>query len=116
MTNKWLKENYLVFNKRYFGNKLPKDARIIWSDKTTRKRAAQLLVWDHTLEDTEIALNPMMKKLGAECRALQSVLHEMCHLYLRVLGKPASVYAGHGRLWQNEMKRLVRVGAFNSVW
>ena len=43
-------------------------------------------------------MNPMMKKLGAECRALQSLLHEMCHLHLRVIGKPSSVYTGHGRL------------------
>jgi predicted SprT family Zn-dependent metalloprotease len=116
VTNKWLKDYYLVFNKRYFGNKLPKDAQIIWSTKTTRKRAAQLLVWKDTLEETEIALNPMLKKLGAECRALQSLLHEMCHLYLRVLGKPVSVYTGHGRLWNREMKRLAACGAFKTIW
>jgi len=116
MTNEWLKTNYLIFNRRYFGNKLPLDAKIIWSHKTTKKRAAQLLVWKHKLDDTEIALNPNMKKLGAECRALQSLLHEMCHLYLRVLGKPVSVYTGHGRLWNQEMKRLARVGAFNTIW
>jgi predicted SprT family Zn-dependent metalloprotease len=116
MTNKWLKENYLVFNKRYFGNRLPPDAKILWSDKTTKKRAAQLLCWNHTLDETEIALNPMMKKLGAECRALQSLLHEMCHLYLRVLGKSELVYTGHGILWQREMKRLANVGALNTIW
>jgi predicted SprT family Zn-dependent metalloprotease len=116
VTNKWLKENYLVFNKRYFGNKLPPDARVIWSNKTTRKRAAQLLVWEDTLEDTEICLNPMLKKFGAECRALQSVLHEMCHLRLRVLGYGKSVYTGHGRLWQREMKRLANAGAFSTIW
>jgi hypothetical protein len=116
MTNRWLKEHYIIYNQRYFGNKLPTDARIIWSDKTTKKRAAQLLVWGHSLADAEIALNPMMKKLGAECRALQSLLHEMCHLYLRVLGKSSSVYTGHGRLWQQQMKRLARIGAFSHVW
>jgi predicted SprT family Zn-dependent metalloprotease len=116
MTNKWLKDYYLLFNKRYFGNKLPEDAQIIWSEKTTKKRAAQLLVWEDTLAETEIALNPAMKKLGAECRALQSLLHEMCHLYLRAQGKPASVFAEHGRLWQREMKRLARIGALNTIW
>ena len=115
-SDKWLKSHYLTFNKRYFGNKLPLDAKVIWSRKTTRKRAAQLLVWTKSLVDTEIALNPMMKKLGAECRALQSLLHEMCHLHLRVLGKPPSVYTGHGRLFQNEMKRLANLGAFNRIW
>ena len=116
MTDKWLKKYYLLFNKRYFRNKLPLDAEIVWSRKTTRKRAAQLLVWEHTLKETEIALNPMMKKLGTECRALQSLLHEMCHLYLRVLGKPSSVYTGHGRLWQQQMKRLSSCGAFSKIW
>ena len=116
MTNKWLKSNYLTFNKLYFGNRLPIDASVIWSDKTTKTRAAQLLVGSDTLEDAEIALNPMLKKLGAECRALQSLLHEMCHLHLRVLGKSASVYAGHGLLWQQDMKRLARIGAFATIW
>jgi predicted SprT family Zn-dependent metalloprotease len=116
MTNKWLKENYLLFNKRYFGNILPVGAAVIWSRKTTKRRMAQLLVWDHTLEETEIALNPAMKKLGAECRALQSLLHEMCHLHLRVLGKRKSVYTGHGRLWQRDMKRLANSGAFATIW
>jgi hypothetical protein len=116
MTNRWLKLQYDIFNKRYFGNKLPVDAAVIWSSKTTHKRAAQLLVWTHTLEDTEICLNPMMKKLGAECRALQSLLHEMCHLHLRVQGKSTRVFAGHGFLWQKEMKRLAIVGAFRTIW
>jgi predicted SprT family Zn-dependent metalloprotease len=42
-----------------------------------------------------------------------TLLHEMVHLKLRYKDTGCSA---HGHLFQREMKRLARIGAFNGLW
>ena len=42
-----------------------------------------------------------------------TILHEMAHIKVDLkFGREM----GHGKHWQNEMKRLARLGAFRDMW
>lgn len=107
------------FNKKYFGNKLPK--AYVYLDKRIWKR--DCVLGDYTEFDT---FNPKNKKTGQWYRirianevkkvsprmARFVLLHEMVHHKLN----RKKEYTHHGPLFQKEMLRLARAGAFNSLW
>lgn len=54
----------------------------------------------------------IQKGIGST-RTRWTLLHEMAHLAVNIRHKRSM---GHGRLWQREMMRLARLGAFDNYW
>ena len=115
MTNLRLRSLYAWHNKHHFGGKLPMlGIRVHWKQPKARSTAAEYVAY--TDGTREIRIAPLLKKLRADCFVHSSLLHEMCHLSLEVKGHSKRVSCGHGRAFQNEMKRLAEAGAFRNVW
>jgi hypothetical protein len=110
-TDKYLCDKFNEFNRKYFGNKLIGTVRVGWRKPFVEGHAGETI----PVKDEYILLliNPKLRRVGAQNYALSTLLHEMCHVKLWQQGK--KVYT-HGPLFQNEMKRLARIGAFNTIW
>jgi hypothetical protein len=93
-----LRRVYLNYNRKYFGNKLPKDAEIVWEPLTGTLLGYQ--------QGDKIALNAKMKHADVIWRG--TLLHEMVHLEL-----PAKVK--HGPRFRKRMRELVAQGAFDGL-
>lgn len=110
-TNKYLKELYKTYNRRYFKSSLP-EISIKWKQPKSRNRAAEFYVYEN--ESLEILINPVLRKNNMQLFTMQTLLHEMCHVKLRKRDK--SIAEGHGDIFQKEMKRLAKIGAFKNLW
>lgn len=105
MTLDDLSRLYAKFNKLYFANKLP-ECVVRWGD----------IDWYGSLLDKEdaapleycIEIARWSQKWPEV--ATMTLLHEMAHMKLR-----KRTY-GHGILFQKEMQRLAKLGAFNGLW
>ena len=106
-SNPTLKRWYTKYNRKYFGNKLPKDTIVFWCKRVFRYDDAigAADVFDALPHTIYIACE--LKKIHKV--ALIVLLHEMCHI--AVGGDP-----DHGRRWQLKMKSLASRGAFESLW
>lgn len=98
-TQQFLKEQYDLFNARYFGNSLPKDLPLSW--QTTSGRAGACF-WKYTIN----GIQPVEIKMSRTAKTYNdfrdTLVHEMCHAscYLVIspeklkeaerLGKPMS--------------------------
>lgn len=105
MTIDELSRLYVKYNKTYFGNKLPECA-VKWGDITwygTYKDGADAAPLDHLIEIARWSQN--LPEIAA-----MTLLHEMAHVKLR------NRTHGHGILFQKEMQRLAKLGAFNGLW
>lgn len=110
---------YRALNKRYFRNKLARTEIII-------RRG---LVKENKLGRVELIDNMHYPKLRKRAKYLISLspklIFSLYHLLLVLLHEMAHVsvdpdlnakFQDHGRKWQNEMKRLARIGAFRKYW
>lgn len=124
-----LKYYYNLFNSRYFRGRLPKDCQVFWGDmyrqgcpealgvyKPGYQILAQRVRGYHkgkyrvlSNRKDSIAIDRRLFFVGNKV-TLMTLLHEMVHLKLK------DTHAGHGHAFQREMKRLAKVGAFNSWW
>ena len=114
MTNKDLTWWYDYHNKNHFGNKLPAAVWVGWHTPIIKNHAAEFV----SFKDGSYAIfiNPKLKKLGTTNYAHSSLVHEMVHCKLMMDGKRPSIYNGHGRLFQTEMKHLANIGALKGLW
>lgn len=87
-------------NKKYFESKLPKDIRVVWVAPEFFGEAEAI----SDVEGKTIYMNSSLRQFDRQARI--TVMHEMCHF----------VVTGHGLLFQNEMVRLAREGAFWGIW
>lgn len=115
--NAYLKTLYNRYNKKFFEGKLPDiilgyatGAELKKSLKEKRSKEVLCAVTyfdeEHTTIPLSIVLNKEAHKYVADKKA--TVLHEMAHV-----SKPR---AGHGKVFQEEMKRLAQAGAFSDIW
>lgn len=95
-----LRDTYALYNRRYFGNKLPADVTCIWLD------AGPLGRWDSDIN--RIAINRKLKPWSKVWK--ETLLHEMAHV------ATDDEREGHGPRWRKEMLRLARIGAFDNLW
>lgn len=107
-TDKGLKERYDKYNRKYFGNQLPKETKVTWMGR--KGHVGDFVVLSSGA--IVILINPLLRKLKTEKYALLTLLHEMCHLSLWCQRSRAS----HGPKFQAEMKRLASLGAFETIW
>jgi predicted SprT family Zn-dependent metalloprotease len=102
-----LEQLYAEYNQKYFGGLLPM-MPVRWSKKCSRAHGAEFL--DYQNGTYEILFNPCLQSLDKYTKL--TLLHEMCHVQNR-LKKQRDL---HGPLWQRDMRRLARIGAFDELW
>lgn len=99
---KALQDAFIFFNKRLFKNELPpvmltfqrqKSAGYFWGDKFA-SRSSEIA--------SEISLNPDLILNRSNEEILSTLVHEMCHLWQHVMGKP-SRNAYHNKEWALKM-------------
>lgn len=108
-SNPWLKKLYRQYNKKYFGNKLPD----IWVDfgdaRTWRQARLSKNTCAATFIDNGKPIGILIRyyKFKGSAYTKADLLHELCHV--------AHPRAGHGKVFQDEIKRLVDEGAFKGI-
>ena len=111
MDDAWLIARCNKFIQKYFDKDFP-EVHLKWKKPFVKGHGAEFL--EHNGKRF-ILLNPILRKLGTENYALICLLHEMCHAKLSVHPLPGA-RRGHGKTFQQEMKRLAVLGAFDSIW
>jgi hypothetical protein len=95
-----LQRTYQQYNRKYFGNKLPKVSEVDLHWGSIREMGYE---WGG-----EIVINRRYRYRDAVWKL--TLLHEMVHLSL-----PA-VQDEHGKEFQKGMLRLAKAGAFEGLW
>lgn len=98
-----LKRWYRKYNRLYFKGELPEDTAVYWEP------ADGNLGDTHEVEDGEfvIRIDPCLR--FSDKMAKMTLMHELVHVKYPNSGD-------HGRVFQREMLRLAKVGAFNLLW
>ncbi len=105
----YLKGLYNFYNYKHFGGKLPQETKLFFVSKIGKSKsvAKSTCAVTYFSNPPVIAIQrtPRMKSMRY---VVSDLLHEMSHL-----SKPR---AGHGKVFQDEMKRLANEGVFQNVW
>jgi SprT-like family protein len=110
VSHRTLKKLYREYNRRYFGGRLP-DALVAFVTPAEMKRsglgkATCAVTCLNKKRPPAIYISRNKFKTWGYIRA--DLLHEMCHV-----SKPR---ANHGKVFQDEMLRIAKLGAMNDVW
>ena len=110
--DKRLQRWYQRYNKKYFDNSLPSTVDVGWDLEEPDAARTDAIVFKQEEDGIAmtmacIRLDP--KKHIGSTDARFSLLHEMCHLKL-------APWAHHGKKFNNEMRRLAMLGAFDDLW
>jgi predicted SprT family Zn-dependent metalloprotease len=98
-----LERTYRRYNRKYFGNRLPKHTDMLL-------RWGNIAGMGYQMGD-EIVINRKDRSRDSVWKL--TLLHEMCHLALPN-AKPTDGF--HGRDFQKEMLRLAKAGALKGLW
>ena len=109
MTNRELKTHYRQYNRKFFDNSLP-DITVGYAE-VSKGHAAEFVSYENGTY--AIHIHPLIKRLKLDNYSLLLLVHEMAHCKLR--NAPARVRCGHGKIFQDEMKRLANLGAFKDL-
>jgi hypothetical protein len=93
---------YKVFNKDFFGNKLPKDMIVFF------KNAGDCLGFTQIIRGRPLYIVLDRSIRTSNRTVAMTLLHEMVHV------KHPDI--GHGKTFHREMLRLAKAGAFKSWW
>lgn len=104
MNNSDLKIAYDSYNKKYFGNKLPKDMVVHFAPCGDERNIGFTRFYRN--RPLFIVIDKRIRKMKAI--VLATLLHEMVHCEL-----PKS---NHGAPFQKRMLKLAKAGAFNKLW
>jgi len=106
MRNYELRYWYDLFNKKYFGKKLPR-IPVRFRKCITKHAMAESDFRIPSNEPVEIRIDPYLNKHSKS--VIVCLLHEMCHVSTAVKYKRR---CGHGPKFQQEIERLYRAGAY----
>jgi hypothetical protein len=112
-TDKRLTGWYHQYNKKYFDNKLTSHVTVGWDLEIEADAGRTHGVRFHPKEDgidlevATIHLHPDKHVGSTDARF--TLLHEMCHLRLLP-------WTRHGKKFNDEMRRLAILGAFDDLW
>ena len=95
---------YDHYNKKYFKHQLPV-VRVGFYTDCERECGATVRLYG-AKHSSYIYLNNRLKTF--DCYLRSTLLHEMCHVKLANRG-------GHGPKFKKELKRLMRLGAFDDI-
>lgn len=101
-----LGRQYETYNARYFANRLPKDAVILYAPIGS---VGEMGDTSPCGKQTCIRLDPAYN--AAPRVASMTLLHEMCHVETT-----GTELDQHGAHWQACMQRLAQAGAFSDLW
>lgn len=104
----WLEPWYLGYNVKYFNNELPTK---IYIDHELKDDSV-MAVTNFIGEVIYIRFNRKYEPSGEQARG--SLLHEMCHVYLKISNQIE--LDNHGPKWQNCMHKLADKRAFEDIW
>jgi len=95
---------YRRFNRAYWGGRLPMPWQMVFRRMDD---LGHTLFWkvSKTPDVPEIAMNSRLKH--SLCLCLVVMLHEMAHV--------ARPRAGHGKAHKSELRRLMRLGAYDNL-
>jgi len=104
---------YREFNRQYFAAKLPEANVVVQWDAAVELGGNVALTWitNYEGEGEKIAISISTRMQGCEPCASMTLLHEMVHVKLRKRDGDQ-----HGKAFQREMRRLVRLKAFDRRW
>jgi hypothetical protein len=98
-----LRRAYDYYNRRYFKNKLPHNAELIFTEHVGSAIGMTMLGFDPPV----IMIAERIRQFGSTVDL--TLLHEMAHIKL---GKRVN----HGKKFQKEMLRLANAGAMEDLW
>lgn len=105
--DKWLRRQYVAYNKSFFHGLLPPDLPVQFAD--IDDSWAGVTYFDReTKEAIQIDIDKGLRKLGRYAKIV--LLHEMSHV--SVGNKERQL---HGPLWRQERKRLIDAGAYTPL-
>jgi hypothetical protein len=106
----YLKKLYNVYNKKYFNNELPTGTKLFFVTKIGKSKSPEKsnCATTYLFEDSPPVVVIQRTKVKSKRYIAADLLHELVHIY-----KPR---ADHGKVFQDEMKRLANAGAFSTVW
>ena len=105
ITNAELKRLYDSFNKKYFGNSLPKELPVVFQMLDSQRMMGRTIIYRgrHPMY-IEIAV----RYKGNLSLVAMTLLHEMLHVKYPKMD--------HGPKFHREMLRLAKAGAFKPYW
>lgn len=113
-----LKEMFLDYNGRYFRNSLPKETVIVYGNLSKYgwlgSHHVTSSILDFRKSKHKIVIDTKLKFSSNLVRA--TLLHEMVHEKLYKKYGHDIPRGTHGPLFQKEMKKLAKIGAFNRLW
>ncbi|MDE2106978.1 MAG: hypothetical protein KGL39_57755 [Patescibacteria group bacterium] len=105
--NKWLRRQYVAYNKRFFHDLLPEKLVVRFADINDKWAGVTCFDGD-TKEPYEISIDKHLIKYPRYAKLV--LLHELCHVSV---GQKEKQY--HGILFKKEIKRLLDAGAFTPL-
>ena len=106
-----LKRLYCLFNRKYFENSLPSSHHVCIA--IVPRRIINGALGESTGDTNSDFWKICICKESHEGEMELTLLHEMAHISVDRKNKR---FCAHGPLWQEEMKRLANLGAFNKLW
>lgn len=104
-----LRRWYRAFNVKWWAGELPEDVEVFFGtcEKDHGMYAYSEDYLDEKVSGFELCVDH--RWVDDDRIAKWWLLHEMAHLAVMP-------FAGHGDVFQNEMKRLAQAGAFKGIW
>lgn len=101
---------YNLYNAKFFDNQLPQDTTVIFVPKIGKVKSVRKSACAITLfYEKEPPIIAIQRSKNKSWRYIVSdLIHEMAHI--------RHPRAEHGKVFQNEMKRLANAGAFETIW
>ena len=106
----YLKGLYNFYNAKYFNNELPKGTKLFFVYKIGKSKSPEKSNCASTYfyADKPPVILIQRTKVKSMRYVAADLLHELVHV-----AKPR---ADHGKVFQEEMLRLAKMGAFEQVW
>lgn len=104
-----LRRLYQSANRKHFSSRLP--VRIVLSWKEMDRAIGRM---EYSPEGYAILIDPRIRTYPSI--VVMTLLHEMTHLYVMLKYGKRGRITHHGELFQREMLRLAKRGAFASHW
>ena len=110
MTSKNLRRLFTTYNRKYFGNKLPK-YKVVFSNYLVRVN----LFGDCDVKKHRIRIASDINRKRWNVITKETLLHEMCHAKCKHNASQGED-EWHGPKFEKEMLRLAKKGAFKGIW
>lgn len=103
MNHRWLARRYNTFNRLYWKGRLPNNTIIVELAGLPKEVQART----YYLANGPVVI-AVSNRIAWDNQMEMALLHEMAHI--------STKGNRHGKKWQAEMRRLVRLKAFDNLW